>query len=73
MQVWQGERELHRFYIDQIRTVNVLDFVSNRCRLCKMTVGSLSSDVFERRPSTGSGMFAIMSRDFEQIFVQIVF
>ena len=58
---------MHRFYIGQIRTVNVLDFVSNRCRLGKMTVGSLSSDVFELRPSTGSGMFALLSRDFEQI------
>ena len=25
-------------------------------------------DVFERRTSTGSGLFAILSRDFEQIF-----
>ena len=70
---WQGKRELHRFYIGQIRTVNVLDFVSNRCILCKMTVGSLSSDVFELRPSKRSGMFALLSRDFEQISVQIVF
>ena len=70
---WQGKRELHRFYIGQIRTVEVLDFVSNRCILCKMTVGSLSSDVFELRPSKRSGMFALLSRDFEQISVQIVF
>ena len=34
--------------------------------------GSLSSDVFERRTSTGSGRFALLSRDFEQIFGQIV-
>ena len=35
-------------------------------------IGSLSSDVFERRTSTGSGHFALLSRDFEQIFGQIV-
>ena len=29
--------------------------------------GVLSSDVFERRTSTGSGLFALFSRDFEQI------
>ena len=33
---------------------------------------SLSSDVFERRTSTGSGLFALLSRDFDQIFGQIV-
>ena len=36
------------------------------------TKGSLSSDVFERRTSTGNGRFALLSRDFEQIFGQIV-
>ena len=36
------------------------------------TIGSLSSDVFERRTSTGSGRFALLSHDFEQIFGQIV-
>ena len=30
-------------------------------------IGSLKSDVFERRTSTGSGIFAHLSRDFEQI------
>ena len=35
-------------------------------------LGSLSSDVFERRTSTGSGRFALLSHDFEQIFGQIV-
>ena len=35
-------------------------------------IGSLSSDVFERRTSTGSGRFALLSHDFEQIFGQIV-
>ena len=37
-----------------------------------MTFGSLSSDVFERRTSTGNGRFALLSRDFEQVFWQIV-
>ena len=36
-----------------------------------MILGSLSSDVFERRTSTGNGLFAHLSRDFEQIFGQI--
>ena len=35
-------------------------------------IGSLNSDVFERRMSTGSGLFALLSRNFEQIFGQIV-
>ena len=30
--------------------------------------GSLRSDVFEPRTSTGSGLFPLSSRDFEQIF-----
>ena len=30
-------------------------------------IGSLSNDVFERRTSTGCGLFALFSRDFEQI------
>ena len=34
--------------------------------------GSLSSDVFERRTLTGSGLFALLSRDFAHIFGQIV-
>ena len=33
---------------------------------------SLSSDVFERWTSTGSRIFALLIRDFEQIFEQIV-
>ena len=36
------------------------------------TIVSLSSDVFERRTSTGSELFALLSRDFDQIFGQIV-
>ena len=37
-----------------------------------MILGSLSSDVFERRTLTGNGLFALLSRDLEQIFGQIV-
>ena len=37
-----------------------------------VTVGSLNSDVFERRTSTGSRLFALLSCDFEQTFGQIV-
>ena len=37
-----------------------------------LSLGSSSSDVFERRTSTGNGRFALLSRDFEQIFGQIV-
>ena len=37
-----------------------------------LTLGSLSSDVFERRTSTGNKRFALLRRDFEQIFGQIV-
>ena len=32
----------------------------------------LSNDIFERRTSTGSELFAILGRDFEQTFQQIV-
>ena len=42
----------------------------SNCR--DVLLGSLSSDVFERRTSTGSGRFALLSHDFEQIFGQIV-
>ena len=35
-------------------------------------LGSLSRDVFERRTSTGSGVFALFGCDFEQILGQIV-
>ena len=31
-----------------------------------MPLGSLSIDVFERRTSTGSGLFANLVRDFDQ-------
>ena len=37
-----------------------------------MVVGSLSNDVVERGTSTGSGLFAFLGRDFEQILGQIV-
>ena len=41
-------------------------------RAAKLSLVSLSSDVFKRRASTGSGRFALLSRDFDQIFGQIV-
>ena len=36
-------------------------------KVSSLSIGSLSNDVFERRASTGSGIFAILGRDFEQI------
>ena len=41
-------------------------------RVQERALGSLSSDVFELRTSTGNGLFAHLNRDFEQIFGQIV-
>jgi len=35
-------------------------------------IESVSSDVFQRRKSTGSGLFSLLNRDFKQIFGQIV-
>ena len=35
-------------------------------------IGSLSSDVFKRSMSIGSGLFAHLSRYFEQVFGKIV-
>ena len=35
------------------------------------TIGSLSSNVFERRTSTGSGLFSFFDGGFAQIFSQI--
>ena len=35
-------------------------------------IGSLGRDVFERRTSTGCGLFALFGRDFEQILGQNV-
>ena len=35
-------------------------------------ISTWNNDVFERRTSTGSGLFALLSRDFEQIWEQIV-
>ena len=41
-------------------------------RKSHISLGSLSSDVFEQCTSTGNGLFAHLSSDFEQIFGQIV-
>ena len=35
--------------------------------VCRKIKGNLSSDVFERRTSIGSVLFALLSRDFEHI------
>ena len=35
-------------------------------------IGSLSTDVFEQRTTTGSGLCAILGCDFEHIFQQLV-
>lgn len=37
-----------------------------------LSIGSLCSDVCERRTSTGSGLFALQGRDIEHILGQIV-
>ena len=37
-----------------------------------LRVVSLNKDVFERRTSTGNGLFTFLDRDFAQIFGQIV-
>ena len=56
--------------------LNLMLFYRSRCRrrrrCLRSLLGSLSSDVFERRTSTGNGQFALLGRDFEQIFGQIV-
>ena len=39
---------------------------------CIVLRRTLSSDVFERRKSSGNGPFALLSRNFEQILGQIV-
>ena len=55
-------------YILPIQCILLLNLYARVC----LVLGSLSSDVFERRTSTGNGLFAHLSRDFEQIFGQIV-
>ena len=47
-------------------------FFFGRNSLLLPLLGSLSSDGVERRTSTGSELFALLSRDFEQMFGQIV-
>ena len=38
-----------------------------------VSLGSLSNDVFERRTSTGSGLFSFFDSGFAKIFSQIAF
>ena len=67
MSVCQRHNELHDLEAEMLRMVcndveePVLQEVNAE------TLGSLSRDVFERRTSTGNGLFAHLSRDFEQI------
>ena len=42
------------------------------CILAIILIRSLSRDVYERRTSTESGLFALLSHDFEKMFGQIV-
>ena len=49
-----------------------IDKSENKSFVDRMIAGSLSNDVVERRTSTGSGLFALLSRDFEQFLGQIV-
>ena len=44
--------------------------VNNQCfsLVLDQVLGSLSSDIFEPRTSTGSELFAVVSRQFKQIF-----
>ena len=49
-----------------------IDKSENKSFVDRMIAGSLSNDVVERRTSTGSGLFALLSPDFEQFLGQIV-
>ena len=71
--VRQLEMQHARFSL-QIAEINMKNAKGNdsTVRSSAWLLGSLSSDVFERRTSTGSGRFALLSHDFEQIFGQIV-
>ena len=56
--------------------INSLQIDYNILQLSRMTMLDaslyLSNDIFERRTSTGSELFAILHRDLDQIFRQIV-
>ena len=55
--------------------VAAFDLVLLLLKLCKTledSLRSLSNDFFERRTLTGSGLFELSGRDFEQILGQIV-
>ena len=67
MSVCQRHNELHDLEAEMLRMVcnDVEEPVLQE--VTAETLGSLSRDVFERRTSTGNGLFAHLSRDFEQI------
>ena len=57
------------FIYDQASVVQSLDM--QWMSISKPTLGSLSINVFERRTSTGSGLFSFFDGGFAQIFSQI--
>ena len=66
-------REIRYFQVVVVHILGNPGTVSRvRRKGARQKIGCLNSDVFERRTSTGSGLFALLSRDFEQIFGQIV-
>ena len=66
-------REIRYFHVVVVHILGDLRAVSRVGRKgARRKIGCLNSDVFERRMSTGSWLFALFGRDFEQIFGQIV-
>ena len=52
---------------------NLCNVYTFRFEGTKALIGSLSNDVFERRTSTGGGLFSFFDGGFTQIFSQIAF
>ena len=66
-------REIRYFHVVVVHIIGELGAVSRVGRKgARRKIGSLWSDVFERRTSTGSKLFALLSHDFKQIFGQNV-
>ena len=66
-------REIRYFHVVVVHIIGDLGAVSRVGRKgARRKIGSLCSDVFERRTSTGSKLFALLSHDFKQIFGQNV-
>lgn len=77
--IYQSSERTGTKYTDATEAVSAVPFVQEHERKQRsrvysnfMLVGtgnrSLSNDVFERHTSTGSGLFAVLRHDFEQIF-----